>query len=620
MAERRKTRFYKSMVKTLKPHFYLISAGLFLSFLILYSSTCTRTVQGGDTGEYMTVLYKGGVPHPPGYPLYVLAGRVFSHLPFGTPAFKVSLTSSFFGALTIALLFLLLFGLTKDILSSGLASAIFGLTPLFWRYSSVAEVRTLNTCIITAVLLAALKSRRHTIPLLFLLAGLGLSNHYTVVLVFPVFLTGLYFAGRRKRLKEILREYGLGILFFLFGLTPYLYLKFIGSKSKVWAWGYTQYWRGLLHHVLRKDYSFKFSPHNVPVPNFVQVKEYLFSLPGEFFYFPLALAVLGLFVTIFKLIRKRKWSFDKKMLYGSFLLSFLLSSVFFLSLMNVEFRGLSIFVVRRFYIMPNLILVIFMCEGIRFFLKWKRENISAWSKISLIALSVLIFIPLNYPKVNLRNDTIIQDYCINALKGVEKNGLILGSTDTHIGAFLYIKEVLEIRRDVQHMTTGMLGLDWCHKRLLSNVPNIKLAEKYRKNKVEEFIQANIDRFSIYITDFFHPSFREEKWKFYPSGVLIRLLSPGERPPTIQQVERINKKLFSSYQFHHSFLPEKGKTRSSIFYEYYALPWLLIGKAYQKNNNLEKAQENYERARKIVPWKTGFDKWLGISKEIGRPQI
>jgi len=602
------------MVKTLKTHFYLISACLFLSFLILYSSTCTRTVQGGDTGEYMTVLYKGGVPHPPGYPLYVLAGRFFRHLPCGTPAFKVSLTSSFFGALTIALLFLLLFALTKNILSSGLASAIFGLTSLFWRYSSVAEVRTLNTCIITAILLAALKSRRHAIPLLFLLAGLGLSNHYTVVLVFPVFLTGLYFAGRRKGLKEILREYGLGILFFLIGLTPYLYLKFIGSKSKVWAWGYTQNWKGLLHHVLRKDYCFKFSPHNVPIPNFVQVKEYLFSLPVEFFYFPFALAIVGLFVIFFRLIQKRKWSFDKKMLYGSFLLSLLLSSVFFLSLMNIEFQGLGIFVVRRFYIMPNLILAIFMCEGIHFFLKWKKERISFWSKISLIVLSVLISIPLNYPKVNLRNDTIIQDYCINALKGVEKNSLILGGTDTHIGAFLYIKEVLEIRRDVQHITPGMLGLDWCYKKLVSNVPNIKLAKKYRKNKVEEFIQANIDRFPIYITDFFSSQFREEKWHFYPSGLLIRLLSPGEKPLTIQQVERINKELFSSYQFNHSFQPKNGKTRSSVFYEYYALPWLLIGKAYQKNNNSEKAMGNYETARRIVPWKTGFDKWLGIRRK------
>jgi len=84
------------------------------------------------------------------------------------------------------------------------------------------------------------------------------------------------------------------------------------------------------------------------------------------------------------------------------------------------------------------------------------------------------------------------------------------------------------------------------------------------------------------------------------------------------VERINKELFSSYRFYHSFLPEKGKTRSSIFYEYYALPWLLIRKAYQKHNNSEKAMENYKRAQRIVPWKIGFDKWLGIKKETDRP--
>jgi len=257
----------------------------------------------------------------------------------------------------------------------------------------------------------------------------------------------------------------------------------------------------------------------VPIPNFVQVKEYLFSLPGEFFYFPLALAILGLFVIIFRIIQKGELPFDKKMLHGSFLLSFLLSSVFFLSLMNIEFKGLGIFVARRFYIMPNLILAIFMCEGIRFFLKWKIDRTSSWSKISLIALSVLIFIPLNYPNVNLRNDTIIQDYCINALKGVEKNSLILGCTDAHIGAFLYIKEVLGIRRDVQHMTPGMLGLDWCHKLLIENAPDIKLAEKYRKNKLEEFIQDNIDRSHIYITDFFPLSLEKKNGIFIPPEYL-----------------------------------------------------------------------------------------------------
>ena len=35
-------------------------------FLALYLVTATRTVQGGDTAEFVTVAAQGGVAHPPG--------------------------------------------------------------------------------------------------------------------------------------------------------------------------------------------------------------------------------------------------------------------------------------------------------------------------------------------------------------------------------------------------------------------------------------------------------------------------------------------------------------------------------------------------------------------------
>ncbi len=61
---------------------------------------------GGDTGELTGASVLGGVPHPPGYPLYAMLGRGFVGVsPFGgNPARKLNLLSCFYGAGASALL------------------------------------------------------------------------------------------------------------------------------------------------------------------------------------------------------------------------------------------------------------------------------------------------------------------------------------------------------------------------------------------------------------------------------------------------------------------------------------------------------------------------------------
>ncbi|MCF7797457.1 MAG: DUF2723 domain-containing protein [Candidatus Marinimicrobia bacterium] len=61
-----------------------ILLGLFVllfSFFI-YMDTLAPTVSFWDCGEFIATSYSLGVPHPPGSPLYLLIGRVFSMLPF----------------------------------------------------------------------------------------------------------------------------------------------------------------------------------------------------------------------------------------------------------------------------------------------------------------------------------------------------------------------------------------------------------------------------------------------------------------------------------------------------------------------------------------------------------
>ena len=60
-----------------------------------------------DTPMFQFIGRVLGVPHNPGYPLYVLLTFPFSYLPIGTLPYRINLFSAILGALTVSLAFLI---------------------------------------------------------------------------------------------------------------------------------------------------------------------------------------------------------------------------------------------------------------------------------------------------------------------------------------------------------------------------------------------------------------------------------------------------------------------------------------------------------------------------------
>src|SRR2546427_12215169 len=65
-----------------------------LGVFLVYLSTLAPSIVGGDTGELITVAYKSGGAHPPGYPLFTMLAKLFTFIPFGTIAWRVNLLSA----------------------------------------------------------------------------------------------------------------------------------------------------------------------------------------------------------------------------------------------------------------------------------------------------------------------------------------------------------------------------------------------------------------------------------------------------------------------------------------------------------------------------------------------
>ncbi len=81
---------------------------VFFISLIAYIFTVEQTASFWDCGEFIAIAYKLEVSHPPGAPLFMLIGRLFSFLSFGDVtrvAFWVNMASVLASAFTILFLF-----------------------------------------------------------------------------------------------------------------------------------------------------------------------------------------------------------------------------------------------------------------------------------------------------------------------------------------------------------------------------------------------------------------------------------------------------------------------------------------------------------------------------------
>ncbi|MCB9130601.1 MAG: DUF2723 domain-containing protein [Anaerolineales bacterium] len=73
----------------------------------VYVSGAAPGVLTGDSGEFQFAAWLAGLPHPTGYPLYMLLGWAWSHgltaLGIASPAAAMNLLSAVFGGLAVAL-------------------------------------------------------------------------------------------------------------------------------------------------------------------------------------------------------------------------------------------------------------------------------------------------------------------------------------------------------------------------------------------------------------------------------------------------------------------------------------------------------------------------------------
>lgn len=226
--------------------------------LFVYTVTLYPDVAGGDSGELVAAVATGGLIHPPGYPLYSLAGRLFLLLPHGTLAWRMNMLSAVCDAAAAAVLCFAVSRRTRCWPSGVATAALFAFAPGVWQYAICAEVFALNNLFVALLVLCAVlfderRDRRYRFAgALFL--GLALADHHTVLFTAVPLALWVLWTGRPglwARPRTLLPLIGLLAL----GLLPYAVLPFEQASHSPVSWGVISTWGAFWRHIFRLDYG-----------------------------------------------------------------------------------------------------------------------------------------------------------------------------------------------------------------------------------------------------------------------------------------------------------------------------------------------------------------------------
>ena len=557
---------------------FFIPTFIFIFTLAVYTITLSRSVYFGDSGEYITVAKILGIAHPPGNPLYTLLAHLFTYLPVNGLPFRVNLFSGLTSSLTALLVYFICFKLTKNLLASVIASLILSFSYLFWLYSLVAEVFSLNNLFISLIIFISLlyfynPKKLTFFYLLAFVLGLAISNHYTIFLLLPA-LSYLFLKIEPKKFLSP-KTLILATFSFSIGLLPYLYLPIRAFQNPLVNWNDPDTLEKFLHHILRKDYGIFFFTSGPQNPLNLEVLTFYFkSILSHFTPVGVLLSILGIYFAL-----------KQKIIVVFLLIIFLfLGPVLILQsrlpyIGNIDING----ILEILFLPSYLVIAIFIglaIAGIRTILPKFSFRLLPF----ILMAFVLTLLFLNFPKVNQRQNFIYQNYGQTTLESLPKNSVVFVVGDKLSMISKYLQIVEGQRRDIKIILIDFLALKWYQDNLKNLYPNFSFPfEKFRSSKISQIEAGQIICQEIIAK---YPTFIENIYEgFTPNNNPYCTLQPYNNLWRLEKKEYQNTPAILISQYENYWRPKVAelsgnkpqdfRTRAILLYAY-SQPLTILG--------------------------------------------
>jgi hypothetical protein len=575
--------------------------------LVVYVAITPSHLSTGDNAEFAALAKLGGAAHPPGYPLYVLWLRALSWLPGDSPAHTAALATALLGALTVLVIHAACRAWGFGAHVSSITVAMLAAAPLAVRLHTEAEVFALNGLIGASILLLSARRGPLTgfsrVTALAFVAGLGLANHHTCVLMAPIGLLGAV-RGVRESQRPVLAVAS-SVAALALGLTPYLYLL-AASETRA-SWGRIDGLGALVHHFLRMDYGgpAELGPVDRGGTATANLGALLATHARTFLWLPFGAGVAALGLQL-----ARPTSHDEdgetRAAWLLLLVSFLLAGPLLVARFNLHPDGVHAFITRRFHLLPVIVLAVPVALGIQSVATWLDRRIGSrrvrapWQSAVLGSVVMTALIAVTLPGIARARSPAIEQALRNMLLTLPPRAVVIGTPDELHFGMGYLQGALGERSDVVVITWQLVGLPHVRKRIAEQLGiTIEELPVHSKQKlsvvVAEQILASgrplfIDAFQGNIATSF-PA--------YPEGLLYRVLPRGSALPSIDELFEINQQIFERYRFGYEF-PHRDDIVPAYFHTAYADPWQAIAAGLEREGKRERAETATRMAQTLAP--------------------
>lgn len=420
-----------------------LAAGAGAGALGVYLLTLAPTVTSEDAGELITAATTLGVPHPPGFPLWVLLVHGLITVSPAGAAWTANLSSALFGAVTVGATVVLARRLGVSRLAAVVAGLLLGFGQTFWSQAVIAEVYTLNTALL-AIALAAIVAwgqppdgRDRGLWLAAFACGLGLANHHPLTLLAgPAFAVYALWRGGRglltpRRLLPVLGCVAAPALL-------YLYLPWAAAQSPPVNWGQPVDAESLWFHVSRQAYSELERGADVTLADKLAFgRDFLGLWLRE--WTPWTLLVGGL---------AGAWALRRRpeaALLGGVIV---MNSLVLLSILRFEFEPENIMRVNEYYLPTYVATAAVVAIGLQAILHRLGEGPRARVAQGIVALLPLGPLALNWHDNDQSDYRLAEDFNRYTLESLPPDSVYFPSGDYVSFPSLYLQAVEGLRPDV----------------------------------------------------------------------------------------------------------------------------------------------------------------------------
>jgi len=415
-----------------------IALALFLAAAALYAHSAGPGLPAyRDAGEMVVALGTLGVPHPPGYPLYVLAGSLAARVPLGCLALRVEYFSAVCGAGAVALMFLCLTRLVGR--GPGLAAAaLLAVSNPFWELAAVPEMYSLGALFVVATLYASLVLKNAALT--GFLFGLSLGVRLDTLLIAPALAWPFV---RRK--DDLVRA----ALFAAVGATVLLYLPLRSLRQPILDWGDPQTLDRFLAAVTRRSYgggldllSQAYQRGENFVDGLALLGHHLVANAGPLV---LAFALAGL------ALRRRSPASP----WVTAAIGLALSGPVFIFMANLPVNPHAVAVTQAAFITPMIFIAILAALGVAALGPKARG-------VALAALAVTVGVNAAHASAVAvrRSAWAARDYTEAVLRSTPRHAVLILHEDVQLFGLWHAQAVERRRPDIRVLATGLSGSPW----------------------------------------------------------------------------------------------------------------------------------------------------------------